>query len=75
MLEQTDQYGDTESTDDFGPYMGKLPSNPFVSGDTTDDVTFVGSGTCSSDGTTGWWMRTDTGEFRANDIDPNHAEY
>jgi len=73
MLEQTDQYGAAGT--DFGPYMGKIPSNPFVSGDTTDDVTFVGSGTCSSDGLTGWWMRTDTGEFRANDIDPNHAEY
>jgi len=75
MLEQTDQYGDTESTDDFGPYMGKLPSNPFVSGDTTDDITFADSGTCPSGGGTGWWMRTDTGEFRANDSDPNHAEY
>ena len=67
------KYGDAGV--DFGPYMGKLPSNPFVSGDTTDDVTFAASGTVPSDGATGWWMRTDTGEFRANDVDPNHAEY
>jgi general secretion pathway protein G len=73
ILEQTDQYGAAGT--DFGPYMGKIPSNPFVSGDATDDVTFVSSGTVPSDGTTGWWMRSDTGEFRANDIDPNHAEY
>ncbi len=73
MLEQTDQYGAAGT--DFGPYMGKMPSNPFVSGDTTDDVTFASSGTCPSDGLTGWWMRSDTGEFRANDVDPNHADY
>ena len=73
MLEQTDQYGAAGT--DFGPYMGKLPSNPFVSGDATDDITFAGTGTCPSNGLTGWWMRTDTGEFRANDSDPNHAEY
>jgi len=73
ILEQTDQYGAAGT--DFGPYMGKIPSNPFVSGDATDDLTFASSGTVPSDGTTGWWMRSDTGTFRANDIDPNHAEY
>ncbi len=76
MLEQTDQYGATDSTDDFGPYMGKLPSNPFVDGDTADDVLFVDDGVCASSGATGWWMRRDTGEFRANDsYDVNHADY
>jgi general secretion pathway protein G len=73
MLAQTDQYGAVGT--DFGPYMGKTPSNPFVSGDATDDITFAASGTVPSDGSTGWWMRTDTGEFRANDTDPNHAVY
>jgi general secretion pathway protein G len=73
ILEQTDQYGAPGT--DFGPYMGKIPSNPFVSGTTTDDITFVDSGTVPSDGTTGWWMRSDTGEFRANDVDANHADY
>jgi len=73
MLEQTGQDGAAGT--DFGPYMGKLPSNPFVDGDTADDITFVDSGSCPSSGLTGWWMRSDTGEFRANDTDPNHAEY
>jgi general secretion pathway protein G len=73
MLEKTDQYGAAGT--EFGPYMSKMPQNPFVSGDTADDITFAASGTCPSSGGTGWWMRTDTGEFRANDIDPNHADY
>ncbi len=73
LLEQTDQYGAAGTQ--FGPYMQKIPSNSFVDGAASDDVTFAASGTCPSDGSTGWWMRSDTGEFRANDIDPNHADY
>ena len=73
MIAQTDQYGAVGT--EFGPYMHKIPSNAFVDGDESELITFVGSGTCPSDGSTGWWMRSDTGEFRANDIDPNHAEY
>jgi len=74
MLGETDQYG--AAGGEFGPYMSKMPSNPFVSGDGADQILFAASGTCpSSGGLYGWWMRTDTGEFRANDIDPNHAEY
>jgi len=72
MLDQTDQYGNAGTQ--FGPYMQKMPSNPFVDVD-ADVVTFAGAGICPSDGQTGWWMRSDTGEFRANDVDPNHAEY
>jgi general secretion pathway protein G len=73
MLEKTGQDGLPGT--EFGPYMSKMPSNPFVDGDTADDIDFDASGTCPSDGQTGWWMRTDTGEFRANDGDPNHAVY
>ncbi len=73
MLEQTDQYGDAGT--DFGPYMGKMPSNPFSLVADADQILFAASGTCPSAGPYGWWMRTDTGEFRANDIDPNHADY
>jgi len=74
MLEQTDQFGNPGT--ECGPYMQKIPSNPFVTVDKATLILFAASGTCPSNGEYGWWMRTDTGEFRANDsYDPNHADY
>ena len=50
----------------FGPYLQKFPSNPWVSGAASADVSF-GANSCPGDGTTGWYFETDAGKFSAND--------
>jgi len=52
----------------YGPYLHKFPSNPFVSGDTADDVS-TGTATVPGNGATGWYFETDTGKFSPNDAD------
>ena len=77
MTEKTDQDGNVNDSYKYGPYLGKIPSNQFVSGDDSFDITFVDSGNCTGTGLTGWWMRKDTGEFRANSLAskyPKHAD-
>ena len=63
-----------------GPYMQKIPSNPFISIEANkNQITFAGA-TVPSSGVEGWWMNATTGEFRANDTydkdgvtGPDHA--
>ena len=50
---------------DFGPYLQKIPSNPFVSGADANDVT-TGTATAPT-GADGWYFNTSTGGFNAND--------
>ena len=63
---KTDSDGKVNAAGAFGPYLHKFPSNPFVSGATSDDLTF-GAVVCPGDGTSGWYFRTDTGKFSPND--------
>ncbi|HUW20819.1 MAG TPA: prepilin-type N-terminal cleavage/methylation domain-containing protein [Sedimentisphaerales bacterium] len=60
----------TKGADGYGPYMQKLPSNPFIDPATGDPDGFKfesGAATVPSDGLTGWWLNVDNGEVRAND--------
>jgi len=67
---QTNQAGAAGT--DFGPYLQSFPSNPFVSGATSDDVT-VGAGAPAGDGATGWHLNTTTGKVSPNDDQGHHT--
>jgi len=60
----TDINGDTDGTD-FGPYLHRIPTNPFT------NTTTVGSGEV---GTSAWFYNATTGAFNANDTEA-HAAY
>lgn len=64
MIGTTDIAGDTDGSD-FGPYLLRIPPNPFTGKST------VGSGPI---GSSDWYYDQATGEFRANDSDA-HAAY
>ncbi len=67
MLTNTNKLGEVGTGTDypFGPYMHKIPSNPFVAEADANQIDFT-SATNPADGSTGWWMNPTTGEFRAN---------
>jgi len=46
----------------YGPYLLKIPNNPFTDVNTVDS----GTGTPAGDGSTGWYYNTTTGTFNAN---------
>ncbi len=73
MLGKTDKFGNT-GTGDLGPYMHKIPSNPFVA-EADANVIDLTSATNPADGSTGWWMNTTTGEFRANSDSASWPEH
>ncbi len=47
---------------DFGPYLQRIPNNPFTAGGTGNDVTDT-----AADAAKAWYYDDATGEFRAND--------
>ncbi len=55
----------TSTTGPFGPYMQKIPSNPFAASG-GDDITIVtaATDTWSAVTTAGWWLNTATGELK-----------
>ncbi|MCG3179273.1 MAG: Type II secretion system protein G [Phycisphaerae bacterium] len=63
MTGTTDINGDTTGTD-FGPYLHRVPTNPFTN---TNDV---GSGEV---GSSAWYYDATTGAFHANDTDAHAA--
>ncbi|OHB77983.1 MAG: hypothetical protein A2Z25_14070 [Planctomycetes bacterium RBG_16_55_9] len=63
MTGQTTQAGAVGT--DFGPYLQKIPTNPFVSGADANDVT-VGTAVAPT-GADGWYFNSSTGAFNAND--------
>lgn len=74
----TDQFGDTQTTSGvgvFGPYLQKIPTNPFVDVNVAQAVT---EGTASTnaaspgDDSSGWYFNTADGFFHANDSTNNH---
>ncbi len=81
MTGTTDQYGDPLGTD-YGPYMGRIPANPF----STLALDAAGNGTVDETGTVGddgghWEWNSTTGEFSADDswdqdgvAGPDHAD-
>jgi hypothetical protein len=52
-----------------GAWLRAVPANPFVTGDTADDVTCVNAVDALPTGEegTGWWFNAATGQFRACD--------
>ena len=52
----------------YGPYLQKFPTNPFIAGDTADDVS-TGAAAVPGNGSTGWYFDTSSGTFSANDAD------
>ena len=63
-----DRKGGDPSVYPLGPYMCKLPTNPFLSGLAADRVS-AGPGPPPGDGKTGWHVNTTTGRFSADDKD------
>lgn len=64
----------------YGPYLQKFPTNSFVSGEgtTPNGVSFGTEDPAPGDGTTGWYINTDTGKFSANSkiaTYPNHVNF
>ena len=57
MTSRTNVDGTTGGTPNLGPYLNKLPINPFTN---DDDLGAGGTGTSS------WYFNDVTGEFRAN---------
>ncbi len=47
---------------DFGPYLQRVPNNPFTVGGTGNDVTST-----AADAAKAWYYDDTTGEFKAND--------
>ena len=69
MTERTTQAGALSESGDCGPYLQKIPTNPF----TTTDPCGVEIGTGDpGTGDHGWYFNTESGEFNANDSE--HSE-
>ena len=61
----------------FGPYMQKMPANPFAftGNETLIQPVAVAGAAGAGDGSTGWAFNLVTGAFTANDDDPNHVAF
>ncbi len=59
----------TKGADGLGPYLKKMPVNPFMDGEAAEGITCVNDAEACPEGTesTGWWLNVATGEFRACD--------
>ena len=66
MTGKTDIGGDVGA--DYGPYMNKVPENPF-----NDLATVREDGVAAGANTHGWRFDTTTGEFQADDSVANAA--
>ncbi len=63
MTKKTDADGTVNAaTGKFGPYLQRVPTNPFTVGGTGNDVTNTAAAT-----TKAWFYEATTGEFKAND--------
>jgi len=67
LIGRTDNTGKINASGAFGPYLQKFPSNPFVSDDVADKVTFGTADPAPGDGTSGWYFNTDLLKFSPND--------
>jgi len=57
------------TVDGYGPYLKKMPENPFFVGDAANDITCVNDADAIPTGAegTGWWLNAATGRFRPCD--------
>jgi general secretion pathway protein G len=62
MTKKTNAAGTVDTDGKYGPYMMRIPMNPFTVGGTGNDVS---SATAAAD--KAWYYDETTGEFRAND--------
>jgi hypothetical protein len=70
--------GVTPVTYGLGPYLKQFPANPFVSGPAASAIEFGAQDPAPGDGTTGWYLNTQTGKFSCNDSqadNPSHVQY
>ena len=65
----------TTTTDCYGPYLQKIPTNQFVNSDVVGIGALGGvAPPVSTDGSQGWYFDTDTGRFWATS-DADHLNY
>ncbi|RIK66392.1 MAG: redox-sensing transcriptional repressor Rex [Planctomycetota bacterium] len=62
MTKKTDADGTVNAAGKYGPYMQKVPNNPFTVGGTGNDVTNTAAAANKA-----WNYNETTGEFKAND--------
>jgi hypothetical protein len=62
MTKKTDADGTVNASGKFGPYMLRIPTNPFTVGGTGVDVTNTAAAANKA-----WFYEATTGEFKAND--------
>jgi len=71
MTDKTDQYGNAGG--DLGPYVQKIPTNPFLDIATANEVEIEAGTALLGGGNYGWHFNTLNGQFHA-DTD-GHADY
>jgi general secretion pathway protein G len=62
MTKKTDADGTVDANGKYGPYLHRIPNNPFTVGGAGNDVT---NGTAAAN--KAWYYNDTTGEFKAND--------
>jgi len=62
MTKKTDADGTVNASGKYGPYLQRIPTNPFTVGGSGNDVTNTAAATNKA-----WYYDETTGEFRAND--------
>lgn len=62
MTSKTDIDGTVNASGKFGPYLQRVPMNPFTVGGTGNDVTNTAAAINKA-----WYYNATTGEFKAND--------
>jgi len=51
----------------YGPYLQKMPSNPWIADAALAITVTSGTGSAGGDDSSGWYFNTDTGKIQAND--------
>ncbi len=65
LLGKSDSNGDANDAGPLGPYMQKIPTNPFANSN-QDTITPVDSGTNPKNETYGWWLNITSGSIQPN---------
>ena len=64
LTSKTNADGTTTGTPTLGPYLTKMPTNPFVTSGTTIKI---GTAAVAGDGTSGWYFDTNLNKLSPND--------
>ena len=62
LTKKTDADGTLNAAGKYGPYMQRIPTNPFTVGGTGNDITNTAAAASKA-----WFYDATTGEFKAND--------